>query len=67
MKSGVTPIVNEMHFTDARAPTLGSPMTVFNPGAKSEILPNGPPKYVQPKGKKPNAKGLTNKRITANI
>lgn len=72
---GQTPIVNEKHFSDNHAvngnapatPKLGSSSTTFNPGAGSSILPNGPPKYIQPGGKRPMAKGLTNKRITQNI
>lgn len=71
-----TPIVNDTHFSDAHAisgnpalqtPGLGAPQDSFNPGANSEILPSGPPKYIQPKGKRVIAKGLTNKRITGNI
>jgi hypothetical protein len=72
---GPTPIVNDLHFSDAHAipnnapptPGLGSPMDTFNPGAGSEALPNGPPKYIQPQGKKVMAKGLTNKRLTGTI
>lgn len=60
------PIVDDSAFTDTR-PTIGQPSTSFNPGKASEILPNGPPKYVQPQGKRVMAKGLTNKRITGNI
>lgn len=72
-----TPVVNDMHFSDSgggvtgspplQTPDLGQPQDTFNPGAKSEILPSGPPKYVQPKGKRVLAKGLTNRRITQNI
>lgn len=73
---GRTPIVNDSHFSDSHAikgnppiatPGLGNPMDSYNPGASSEILPNGPPKYMQPQGKRPMSKGLTNKRITQNI
>lgn len=61
-----TPIVNDAHFTDGPSePTLQSAQ--FNPGQNAAALPNGPPKYVQPKGKRIFAKGLTNKRITQNI
>lgn len=63
---GQTSIVNESHFSDAH-PIIGSASASFNPGKKSEPLPNGPPKYVQVAGKRPLAKGLTNKRITQNI
>lgn len=75
--SSRSPIVNDNHFDDSTPvtagnpplpdPTLGSPQDSFNPAANSEPLPNGPPKYVQPKGKRVMAKGLTNKRITGNI
>jgi hypothetical protein len=59
-----TPIVNESSFNDQR---IGSADDTFNPGASSSPLPNGPPRYIQPPGKRPNAKGLTNKRITGNL
>lgn len=71
-----TPIVNDNHFSDSGpvtgsppvpSPTLGSPQDSFNPGAMAGPLPNGPPKYIQPKGKRVIAKGLTNKRITGNL
>lgn len=71
-----TPIVNDAHFSDSHAvggnpplqtPGLGAPQDSFNPGAGSEILPNGPPKYIQPQGKKVIAKGLTNKRLTGTV
>ncbi len=71
-----SPIVNDAHFSDAHAvstssapptPGIGSPMDSFNPGGASEILPSGPPKYIQPAGKRPMAKGLTNKRVTGNL
>lgn len=73
---GRTPIVNDAHFSDSHAvngnpplatPTLNSPDTSFNPGAGSSILPNGPPKYIQPAGKRVVAKGLTNKRLTGTV
>lgn len=59
-----TPIVNDMHFTDAHAVQQ---MSTFNPAAKAMPLPKGAPKYVQPAGIRPIAKGLTNKRIVSNI
>ena len=66
-----TPIVNDNNFIDGSppiaAPTIGSPQASFNPGAASGALPNGPPRFIQPKGKRVYAKGLTNKRITQNI
>lgn len=67
--SARTPIVNDNHFSDTplQTPGLGAPSDSFNPGASSVPLPNGPPKYVQPAGKRPMSKGLTNKRITGNI
>lgn len=76
MKRG-TPIVNDSAFSDSHAisggnppltlPGLGAPQDSYNPGAQAGPLPNGPPKYIQPKGKRPMQKGLTNKRITQNI
>lgn len=72
-----TPVFNANHFDDSApvtsgspplaTPTTGSPQASFNPGANASPFPNGPPKYVQPKGKRVIAKGLTNKRITGNI
>lgn len=72
-----TPIVNDQHFSDAHAisngnppiqmPQLGSPQDSYNPGQQAGPLPNGPPKYIQAKGKRVIAKGLTNKRITGNV
>ena len=63
-----SPVVNDMHFSDAATgqPGLGSPQDTFNPGQASEALPNGPPKYIQPAGKRVMSKGLTNKRLPAN-
>ena len=65
-----SPIVNDNSFVDGHpplpTPTLGSPQANFNPGGNSSPLPNGPPKYVQPKGKRPMSKGLTNKRLPMN-
>lgn len=71
-----TPVVNDMHFSDAGAgptgnppltlPGIGSPQDTFNPGQASEALPSGPPKYIQPAGKRVMGKGLTNKRLPAN-
>jgi hypothetical protein len=62
-----SPIVNDNNFVDGNpplpTPTLGSPQASFNPGAKSGLFPNGPPKYIQPKGKRAGAKGMTNKRL----
>lgn len=58
------PIVNEVHYTDAR---IGDKSSTFNPGAKASALPNGPPKFIQVPGKRIYAKGLTNKRLTQNI
>jgi len=63
-KGRATPIVNDMHFTDAR---IGSTQASYNPGSKASALPNGPPRFIQPPGKRVIAKGLTNKRITQNI
>jgi len=63
------PVVNDMHFTDApriAMPTIGSPQASFNPASGGSILPNGPPKFIQPKGKRATAKGLTNKRLPMN-
>ena len=72
-----TPVVNDNHFSDAgpgvtgnpplMEPGIGAPQDSFNPGAQSEPLPMGPPKYIQPKGKRVIAKGLTNKRLTGNL
>lgn len=72
-----SPIVNSNHFDDSAVvtghpplgtPDLGSPQDTFNPsGAGAGSFANGPPKYVQPKGKRVMAKGLTNKRLTGNI
>lgn len=66
-----TPIVNDNHFVDGNPPLatpgVGSPQDTFNPGAKSAALPNGPPRFVQPPGKRVYAKGETNKRLTQNI
>jgi len=68
--SARTPIVNDNNFVDGNppiaTPTIGSPSATFNPGGKSSPLPNGPPKYIQPAGKRPMAKGLTNKRLPMN-
>lgn len=65
-----TPIVNDNSFVTGNpplaTPTIGSAQATFNPGGGSSILPNGPPKYIQPKGKRIFAKGLTNKRLTGN-
>ena len=68
MKLGPMPIVNHMHFTDAR-PTIGSPSANFNPAnvKAAAPFPSGPPKTVQVPGKRPTAKGLTNKRIQSTI
>lgn len=63
---GQTPVVNHMSFTDAR-PTIGSKSATFNPGAASNPLPNGPPRYISVKGKSPRQKGETNKRINDNL
>lgn len=70
-----SPIVNESGFNDSHAtsftppagPKLGSPQTTFNPGASSEILPGGAPKYVSPPGRRVQGKGLTNKRLTGTL
>lgn len=71
-----TPAFNDAHFSDAsppnasnpiQMPTLGQPQDSFNPGAGAGPLPSGPPKYIQPKGKRVLAKGLTNRRITQNV
>lgn len=68
--SGRHPIVNDNSFVDGNPPmsmpTLGSPQASFNPGGKSSLFPNGPPKYIQPKGKRATAKGLSNKRLPQN-
>lgn len=68
--SARTPIVNDNNFVDGNppvaAPTLGSPQATFNPGGKAGLFPNGPPKYIQPKGKRATGKGLTNKRLPIN-
>lgn len=69
--SARTPIVNDNSFVDGHppvaTPTIGAASDTFNPGGKSGLFPNGPPKYVQPRGKRVMAKGLTNKRITQNV
>lgn len=64
-----TPVMNDSHFTDGPSePTLGSPQASFNPGAGASALPNGPPRFVSPPGKRvQGVKGLTNKRITGNL
>jgi hypothetical protein len=59
-----TPVVNDTHYNDAK---IGSPNSTFNPGATASPLPTGPPKFIQPPGKRIYAKGLTNKRLTQNI
>ena len=61
---GPSHIVNHNMFTDAR-PTMGSPQATFNPGDASAYgpLPGGPPRNVNPPGRRVVAKGLTNKRI----
>lgn len=60
------PIVDHNSFTDA-TPTIGGKSDTFNPGTGSAgVLPSGPPKYVQPKGVRPQTfagKGQTNKRL----
>lgn len=65
-----SPIVNDNHFVDGNpplaTPTIGAPQDSFNPGGTSSPFPNGPPKYIQPKGKRATAKGLTNKRLPMN-
>lgn len=64
--SARTPIVNDSHFSDGpKLPTLTSAQ--FNPGQSAAALPNGPPRFVQPQGKRVYAKGVTNKRIQGNI
>ena len=67
--SARAPIVNDAHFTDGPPlPTMGSPMASFNPGQSASALPNGPPRAINPPGKRPaGVKGLTNKRINANL
>ena len=66
-----SPIVNDDHFVDGNpplpSPTIGSAQASFNPGQGSSALPNGPPRFVQPPGKRVYAKGLTNKRVPGNI
>jgi hypothetical protein len=63
-----TPAFNDGGFTDGpREPTIGSTQASFNPGQSASALPNGPPRFIQPQGKRVYAKGLTNKRITQNI
>ena len=68
--SARTPVFNDNHYTDARpaigAPTIGSPQASFNPGGNASMLPNGPPRAIQVPGKRPMAKGLTNKRLPMN-
>jgi len=68
--SARSPIVNDNNFVDGNppisTPTIGSPQATFNPGAKSGPLPNGPPKYIQPQGKRPMSKGMSNKRLPMN-
>lgn len=59
-----SPIVNETSYSDAK---IGSASATFNPGANSSPLPSGPPKFISAPGKRPNAKGLTNKRQGQNI
>lgn len=65
-----SPIVNDNSFVDGNpplpTPTLGGSSDTFNPGGKSSPFPNGPPKYIQPKGKRATSKGLTNKRLPIN-
>lgn len=62
--SSRTPVVNDSNFSDAK---IGTAQTSFNPGQKASPFPNGPPKFIQPPGKRVNAKGMTNKRLTQNI
>jgi membrane-associated protease RseP (regulator of RpoE activity) len=68
--SARSPIVNDNNFVDGNppvpSPTLGNPMTTFNPGGKSGLPP--PPRFVSPPGKRvQGAKGLTQKRQTGNL
>lgn len=61
------PVVNDTNFTDAR-PTIGGSNDTFNPGGATAagVLPGGPPKYINPPGRKTNSfapKGETNKRL----
>lgn len=61
-----TPIVNDAAFSDAHAvqtPGLGAPSDTFNPGGNGSALPNGPPRYIAPKGVRVQQPGLSNKRI----
>lgn len=68
MPKGQRPIVNDQHFTDGpRQPTLGSPSASFNPGRTAGALPKGAPKYVEVPGKRPIARGMTNKRYQSTI
>lgn len=73
---GRTPIVNESAFSDAHAsgppamPIIGSPSATFNPANASAYgpEPNGPPRTPAGiKGKRPVAKGLTNKRFQSTL
>lgn len=59
-----SPIVNDTHYNDAK---IGSANSTFNPGASASPLSAGPPKFIQPPGKRVNAKGLTNKRFSQNV
>lgn len=61
--SARTPIVNDAHFTDTPTPTPTIASQGFNPGQKDELLPGGPPRYIQPPGRRVISKGLSNKRI----
>ena len=60
-----SPVVNDNGFTDK--PTIGSPSATWNPAAGQSPLPNGPPRNIDVPGKRPNAPGLTNKRITQTV
>lgn len=68
---GANPIVNDSHFSDSHAvtdgapptPGLGSPQDTFNPAQGAGALPNGPPRYIAPKGPRVQQPGLSNKRI----
>ncbi len=62
-----TPVFNDNHFTDGPAmPTANS--VGFDPGQSAAPMPNGPPRFISPPGKRVvGTKGLTQKRQTSNL
>lgn len=65
-KPKAMPIVNDMHFTDARptpTPTLGSPQASLNLGKTASIFPKqGAPRTVEVPGIRPPSGMMSNRR-----